>query len=438
MIPLATGLSRTTRLINQEFFEGAANEDAIAAGLAASTVRLIADEANTSSRAGQVALITTVQLVARMGIQIELAAPEIELIAEIPPLPPRSTLQAALIDLGEDLIPGVSIQAQQQHADLTFCFGDTPCSQSDAVHVTASELGCRITRDQAQSARIDADLPIGALAAAAAAAAIALDTARPNIERAASMARTRRARPSPGPPVELDLTRIFPEIDASLHSPSNIDLISGGAITNAFLATQLWLPHNPTSLRVFDDDSIEPHNLNRCLQFRGHDASQKRAKVDALAQSSTQALRVIGKPERFDKTNRDQILPFAEHVVVGVDDIPARWLIQEAQPANLYIGATTNNEAILTTHHPGQPCAACAHPDPLDLPDGQFIPTISFVSFWAGLLQSCALLAATALPLPACRTTIYPFGLGEQCWGNTTELPNGARCPLQCSASKSA
>lgn len=429
-----TALSRTTRLINEEFFDTAAGEDAIAAGLAATTARLIADETNMSSRAGQAALVTTVQLIARMGIQIELVVPEIELATEVPPLR-RRTLQAALLELGEDLIPGTSIRTQHERADVTFCFGDTPSSETEVVRVTASDLGCRLTRDQTRTTRIDCDVALGALAAAAAAAAIALDAALVNIERATNLKRSSRLRPSPGPPVELDLAQLFPEIDASIHDACEIDVISGGAVTNAFIATQLWLPHRHTTLRVLDNDTVEQHNLNRCLQLRASDAKHRHHKVDVLAQSSTASLHIVGVRERFTETNRELILPFAEYVVVGVDDIPARWRIQEAQPANLYIGATTNNEAILTTHHPGQPCAACAHPDP-NPSQGQFIPAISFVSFWAGLLQSCVLLAEAARPHPSRRITVYPFALGEPNWNNITKLPNGASCPLQCHASQ--
>ena len=213
-------------------------------------------------------------------------------------------------------------------------------------------------------------------------------------------------------------------------------MISAGAITNTFLSTQLWLPHGPTAMRVLDDDLVELDNLNRCLQFRASNAKQE--KIDVLAESSTPSLQITGIAERFTENNREHILPFAERVIVGVDDIPARWRIQEAQPQNLYIGATTNNEAILTTHHLGEPCAACAHPDPLALPDGQFIPTISFVSFWAGLLQTCALLEETGRQLPARRITVYPFALGERSWSSATELPEGARCPLYCQASQAS
>jgi hypothetical protein len=434
---LAQALSRTTRLINQEIFDGNADEEAIAAGLATTTIRLAADEANMSSHAGQAALITAVQLIARMGIQVELDTPEVDLITDLPPLR-RDTLQAALLDLGKDLLPGVNIRTgRRKHTDLTFCFGDTPTSGNNVVYVTASHLGCRLTQDRTQATRLASDVAIGALAAGAATAAIALEAAIPNIEQATKVACTRRARPSPGPPVELNLTQLFPQINPRLEHTGAIDVISGGAVANTFFATQLWLSHNQTAIRVLDDDLVELDNLNRCVQFRSSDAAQHQAKADALALSSTPSLCITGIRERFTEANRRQILPFAEHVIVGVDDIPARWRIQEAQPNNLYIGSTTNNEAILTTHHPGQPCAGCAHPDNAELENGQFIPTISFVSFWAGLLQTCALLQEVAHPLPARRITVYPFALGEPSWSNATNLPAGARCPLQCQASQS-
>lgn len=430
-------LSRTTRLINQEFFEGNANDKAISDGLASTTIRLIADEANMSSRAGQAGLITTVQLIARMGIQIELDAPDVDLLLDIPPLR-RSTLQAALLELGDDLIPDTSIRTARQHADLTFCFGDTPTDETDVVYVTAGKLSCHLTRDQAHATRIDSDMPIGAFVAGAAAAAIALDTARPNIERATKTSRPPRRYPSPGPPVQIDLAELFPQIASPPQLSRAIDVISGGAVANAFLATQLWLSHDLTTMRVLDNDTVEMDNLNRCTQFRRSDAKQHLAKIDALANPRTSGLQIDGIPERYTETNREQILPFAEHVVVGVDSIPARWRIQEAQPTNLYIGSTTNNEAILTTHHPGQPCAACAHPDE-DIPlDDDYIPTISFVSFWAGLLQTCAVLAEAVQPNPSRRITIYPFALGGQYWSSLTDLRSNDRCPLHCTVSTAA
>ena len=101
-------LARTTRLINHEFFDGNAEEAVVAAGLTATTVRLIADSRNMAGRGGQAALVTAFQLIARMGIRIDLIAPETELVAIVPPLR-QPTLRAALLDLSTDLIPNATL-----------------------------------------------------------------------------------------------------------------------------------------------------------------------------------------------------------------------------------------------------------------------------------------------------------------------------------------
>lgn len=422
-------LARTTRLINQEFFDGNAEEPAIAAGLTATTVRLIADSWNMAGRGGQAALVTSFQVVARMGIRIDLIAPETELVAVVPPLR-QPTLRAALADLREDLVPDYAPPEHGKQADATFVFGDSPCEESDAIGVTVGDLTCRLDRT-AEPARLSCDYPLGALAAAAAIGAIALHAALLQIELATGLARTNRPRPSPGPPVDVDLTHIFPTLSArSLDAP--VDAISAGAITNAFVACGLWLPENTSAMRVFDDDDVAIHNINRCLQFRASDTDQP--KVDVLHEASSSGLSIIGINARFDEANADDYRPLADRVVVGVDNIPARWWAQEEWPQNLYIGATTNTEAIATNHHPGGPCAGCAHPDSGPTPDE--IPTISFVSLWAGLLQLCALSTEGVEPSPARRVTVYPFALGGSSWGTVSELRPSANCAIACPASR--
>jgi ThiF family len=428
-------LSRTTRLINQAFFDACADESAITTGLLATTARLVADEANMSSRSGQAALVSAFQLIARMGIGIELIAPDIPLVAEIPPLT-QPTLRAALLDLGQDLIPGATLRENAEHADVTFVFGDSPCKDLDTIHVTATDFRCLLTRERG-TARLTQDSPIGALAAGAAAAAIALDTALTHIERATGTPRSTRPRPSPGPPVDIDLRELFPSLSVGGRPHlGEIDAISAGAITNALVSTLLWLPDTTADLRVLDDDSGELSNMNRNMQQRASDNGKP--KTEILTRSSTSRLRITGVNARFPETNREGILPLAERVAVGVDHIPARWWIQEEWPANLYIGATTNHEAIVTTHHPGEPCAGCAHPHPLPLAEGQFVPTISLVSFWAGLLQTCALIEEITQRRPARRITVYPHGLGERHWCRVVDLPTGAQCAIGCPASRAA
>lgn len=428
-------LSRTTRLINQAFFDSLAEESAIATGLLATTVRLVADETNMVSCGGQAALVSAFQLIARMGIGIELIAPNIPLVTEISPLS-RPTLRDALLDLGQDLIPGATLRETSEHANVTFIFGDTPCADPDAIYITAADLCCLLTRERANGAvRLTQDSPIAPLAAGAAAAAIALDIALAQIERVTGTPRSNRPQPSPGPPVNIDLAELFPSLSAGWTAPGEIDAISAGAITNALVSTLLWLPDTTAELRVLDDDRGELSNVNRNMQQRASDGGKPKTAI--LARSSTGGLTITGVNARFPETNREGILPLAKRVAVGVDHIPARWWVQEEWPANLYIGATTNYEAIVTTHHPGEPCAGCAHPHPL--PEGsedQFVPTISFVSFWAGLLQTCALLEEVAQRRPARRITVYPHGLGEKRWCRTSELPTGAQCAIGCPTSR--
>jgi hypothetical protein len=425
--------SRTARLINLVFFDGHADEAMITAGLHATRVRLIADANNLTSRAGQAALVTIFQLIARMGISIELLAADVPLVAIVQPLR-RPTITAALLDLGADLIPGATVTTIAERAHVTFAIGDT-AAPPGAIVLEADELTCALTTVGAtKPLPITAAIPLGAMAGAAAAAAIALEHALPHIEATTGCRLSSRPRPPAGPPVQINLRDLFPQLELDMHQLGRIDAISGGAITNSFLQTLLWLADIDADIRVIERERADLTNLNRYNQLRGSD--DDRRKIDVIAEGSTDNITITGVPMLFTEETRDAIVPLAERVVVGVDNIPARWWVQQEQPARLYVGATDNHSAVLSTHQPGQPCAGCAHPDPLPpLLEGDFIPTISIISFWAGFLQTLALLSK---PSAAQRITIYPFALGGQSWTHTSQLPHGARCPINCSASRSA
>jgi hypothetical protein len=429
-------LSRTTRLINRVFFDGEAEEDAIARGLAATTVRLLADAESMSDACGQAALIGAFQLIARMGIGIELAVADVPVINAVAPLRQR-TLRAALLELGEHLIPETTLRTERGAAAVTFVFGTTSCVEQGAIHVYAGDFDCHLSSDRPNRFP-SATGPLGGLAAAGAAAAIALEHAIPEIERATSIARSRRPRPSPGPPVHIDLRELFPVLERSAVAKGQdraaigaFDAVSGGAIANALVATLLQLPNIGGHMRVIESEPADLSNVNRYLQLRG---DEERAKIDVLRDSSTPSLRITGVPQRFTEETREQLRPLREPVFVGVDDIPSRWRIQEEWPASLIVGATNDHEAVATSHHPGDPCVGCAHPDPLP-PSGEFIPTISFVSFWAGLLQACALLTELAEEPTARRYTVFPFALGGSHWYDVAELVPNKRCPVGCARS---
>lgn len=423
-------LSRTTRLINQEYFDGEADEEAITKGLLATTVRLVGDEANLTNRGGQAAFVTAFQLIARMGIGIELTVPEVELVAGIAPLR-GGGLRAALLELGADLIPGAVVREGRGSVDLTFVFGDARCSEDEAVYINVGNLECRLTKEKGERERLRADYPLGGLAAGAAAAAIALDAGLPRIAQAAGRDLSSRRRPSTGPPVEVDLGLLFPTVRPGVVELGRIDAISGGAVTNALVAVLEWLPGLVADMRILDDDVVDLSNLNRCPQFRRSDVGD--AKTAVLSKAGGGLFAVTGVEARLSEESRSEILPLAGRVAVGVDNSSSRWFVQQQWPDHLYVGATNNREAVLTTHHPGEPCAGCAHPDPVE--PGEMVPTISFVSFWAGLLQACALLAEADTAQAARRVVVYPFGLGEKLWSMASALPRGARCAIGCPAS---
>ena len=420
--------SRTARLINQVFFDGAADERKIVDGLYATRIRLVADLPNATSRAAQAAIVTTFQLTARMGMVVELDIPDVPLVASVPPLR-RSTVRAALLDLGGDLLPDATVTGQLSGADVTFVFGSTP-SNADAIRIELDGFSCALTRNTA-GATIDEECPLGGMAAGAAAAAIALEAGLPRIANATDCALSTRPRPSAGPPVRIDLTELFPGLSAAEPQLDRLDIISGGAITNAFLQALLWIEGTRANVRVIERERGDHTNLNRYSQLRASDDGT--LKIDVLAAASRDGIVINGVEALFDRTTRNALVPLAPVVAVGVDNVRARWWVQEEWPELLVIGATDNTSAVLTTHRPDQPCSGCAHPDPLPpLADGDFIPTVSVVSFWGGFMQALALMSAAR---PARRVTVYPFALGGGHWWHAAELPEGARCAINCPAS---
>lgn len=421
-------LARTTLLLNQEWFSGQADEDAIADALLQSTVRLIADENSQSCRAGQSALITAFVLISRLGIGIELDAPNLPLIDTVAPLRKRCLVDA-LIDIGGDLVPGAHVRTTAAEVDDTFAFGAEAADYPGAVRVTATNCRARLERT-ASSTPCEGDMPFGGLAAGAAAAAIALQAARPRIENAAGVS-ARTPRPSPGPPVRIDLAELFPQLAGRPQADiGRLDAISGGAITHALVYCLLRIPTLRARLRVIEKQDAELTNLNRYSLLRACD--EHTDKVQLLERASTQRIQITGITALYTQHTRAAVLPLADRVLVGVDDIEARWWVQEAQPAWLAIGATSNHMAQLSTHLSWSPCAACLHPV-AQVP--ATIPTISFVSFWAGLIQACALVSGYREPR---NISIYPFALGGPSW--LVSVPPLARrgCRLRCHASRRA
>lgn len=414
-------LRRTTALVNQELFAGKADQGHISDGLISGKARLRADRAALESRGGQSALITAFMLIARLGMKIDLDLPAVPVIDQVAPLR-RTLLPDALLDLGGDLIRRQTA-ADGDLPDVEFAIG-TPSSSEIGVSVDdfSFSVGPRTCGTSCKGV-----LPLGGLAAGATIAAIAFDAVIPKIEAATGLA-AHQPRPLTGPPAALDLRDLFPGLSSNLALPlGSVDVISGGAITNALVYCFLRLPGLDATLRIIDSDPAEISNLNRYALLRTSQLGH--SKVKLLEGAAAEGLTIEGIDSLFKPETREALEPLADRVVVGADDVEARWWAQQSEPAFLVVGATSNHLVQLTTHLPGTPCAGCLHPVPLP---PQEIPTISFVSFWAGLLQACALLASKPTPL---NVSVHPFALGGTVPVISTTPRAATACPVGCPAS---
>jgi hypothetical protein len=163
------------------------------------------------------------------------------------------------------------------------------------------------------------------------------------------------------------------------------DCVSGGAITQSALYVLSHLPGVRGQARVIEPDFADLSNLNRyMLLLRSHLGAQKAKDLEEMCAGTGLAIEPI--PRRYEAKEVDAI-KLREVALVGADDIPSRWLVQRAKPVWLGVGATTHWSAMASFHAPDAGgCAQCLHPDD-DLTDAP-IPTVAFVSFWAGLLTA--------------------------------------------------
>jgi hypothetical protein len=433
-------LARTAQLVADDVF-GTSTADhadvavAIVEGLQGTTVRLVADEANLASASGQTALMTTFGQLAMLGLAIELVMPEVELVSPQPPL--RMTgLRAALLDYGNDLIPHARIGTELNDSALTIVFGSTPYRDPEALRVTGDPWRCTLARNGASPATLwMGTWPIGALAAGPVVAAEGLRAALPSISKGLDLPlpSEQRFRIDLDRAVHLDLSA-----DINIKAPIDIgpiDFISGGALTFSALFCLTRVPRIRGNSRVIEPESLDITNLNRYALARRSDVL--RSKSEILRAAASADMTVTGVSARFDREHEATIGPLRDRVLVGVDDIPSRWAVQAVKPRWLCVAGTSHFFGMVTTHGPGTACAGCAHPrdEPLDGP----IPTVSFVSFFTGLLQARALLLnAIGQERPGSILQAWPFGLygdHELLSGN---LAPRRDCPIDCARSRSA
>ncbi len=426
-------LSRTSRLINTQFFGGLADERALSDALPTLTARIECDEANAATASGQNLIVTLALLLARAGISIELAIPDTKLVTPQPPLA-GDRLRTALMDSEAELVPGVRIGPDLGPPFVSFVIGDTAhAGPPDALRLCGDDWSLQISLAAAgRGSRWTGRLPFGALACAATAAAEALRAALPLLSVAVSTELVADAhRLAIGQPLALDLSEFFPTLRSELGF-GDVDAVSGGAITNAALYVLKRTPGVHGKVRVIEAEALDLSNLNRyLLALRRHVGT---AKTEILESYAGDGIQVTGVPLRLEERTIHEIGPLADRVLVGVDHIPSRWLIQREAPEWVGVGSTQSLDVLVSSHANGEACAGCLHARDID--NHAVVPTISFVSFWAGLLLALELLSE--VPVQTSRPQAlfaWPFGYNGP---HLMRLPVAAQpaCPVGCEASR--
>jgi hypothetical protein len=423
---LHEALDRTALLLRLDAFPGlGADRDAeLVDVLRSFGVRIVADRANLASPNGQTALVTLVCQCAMLGLRIDLDVPDARQLVPQPPLDANLPLASALAAWTNALFPGCLSRVAAPL--LTFAIGDTATIRATepAVHVTGAEDVAALAGDRTGATRWHGVGPWGPIGAGAAAAAEAMRAAIPTL--AAELDQ----------PLPHDITwkpRPFTPLRRPLPGPNGrpvgpVDLVSAGAITHATLYTLLRVPGFAAELRTIDPDILARSNTNRYPLARADDLELP--KVDQLADFATDAVRIRGVRRRLDEDTLAVFGDLAPRVLVGVDDIPTRWLVQQQKPAWVGVGATSHAFVVVSDHLPGHPCAGCVHP----LDDGnqlEEIPTIGFVSLWAGLLLAATLLAPDAATRPGTRRIeAHPMGLYGPDGVKLLPQVHNARCPV--------
>jgi hypothetical protein len=425
---LRQALDRTLRLMWDEL-DAATPADTLISALTGTEVAIVADVANLVTHSAQTAYVTAALLTARSGHRVHLLAPDVPLIGAQPPLPARRMI-TGLLATGGDLLPGIAFSDTMPAGavDLVVTLGDTktPLRGREMISLNAGDWDGALVSPRNATRWRAGEWPLGGMAAGAMAATEAFKIAMRKLERHARNPAMMMEMFAPSNDVEFALAPAGTPITGAL---GEFDCVSGGAITQSALYALTRLPGVRGHARVIEPDFADISNLNRyMLLLHSHLGAQKAKDLEEMCAGT--GLRIEPVPKRYE-ANEVEAIRLRAIALVGVDDIPSRWLVQRAKPTWLGVGATTHWSAMASFHAPGVGgCAECLHPDD-DLTDAP-IPTVAFVSFWAGLLTAAYFLRSRAGVLSAApldqQVYLTPCRPESPIWAIVPERANCSTC----------
>ena len=430
---LATALERTTLLCRDFLSPQEVADDELAETLGGVRVIIVSDERNLATAAGQTALVSLVCQLMGYGARLELAIPNHPIVGYQPPLR-GDRIRDAVEDLMRDHIPALKLR-ECIVVETSLVLGNSPVRSTSGPtwRVGGTAWAGQLAPRNASTRDWNSDIPFGALLAATAAAAEPFKAALRHLMAKRNVQRN-YVELLPARHVNVGFA-VPPE--PRYNCKQRIDIISGGAITNALLFALLRMPSLQALVRVFEPETFELTNLNRYALARLSDVGL--SKLAVLQAWECDALRIIGVPRRYAEgelePNERSLAPY---VVVGADHIPTRWFAQQQRPEWLAVGATSHFLAMSSEHAKGEPCAGCVHPadDAVEAP----IATVSFVSFAAGITLAARVVAlASGARYSRGRQVleVHPLRLDGPYGLRWYQPPLSRNCPVGCQATLS-
>jgi hypothetical protein len=424
-------LNRTI-LLCRDYVADALSDEEICQCLQSVRVLCVSDKHSLSSHSGLTALVTLVSLLSRMGMQVGLTIPDVVMLSKQPPLA-GSHLRTALIASSESLITGATVcDGSDMKPDLVFVLGDAEidAGQRPFWRLTGSAWEGSLAMDKSAVARVwSAAWPVGAMVSATLAANEAFKFAMRRLPLRNESDRIFFEQsilcgwdfgPAPAPSTELDL--------------GEIDVVSAGAICQAALYALMRFPNLRMRGRLFDDDVTGSTNLNRNMMTLATDVGRSKVQVVVRHCDGT-GLRLVPISRRF--VGKDCEGGLARRVMVGVDDIPSRWEVQRQVRGWVGVSGTSHFNISSSAHSPGAPCSGCLHP--VDDSGTNFIPTISFISFWAGLAMAVRLVREVlgiAYPPERQHLWLSPLRMDSPHAAMWSPVAPREDCPVNCSAAR--
>lgn len=314
------GLTRTI-LLSRDYVSDHLTDDEICLNLQSVRVLCVSDLQNLSSYSGQTALVTLVSLLGRMGMQVGLCIPEVEMLGPQPPLT-VGPLRAMLMTLSENVIAGAFVRRNLGfQPDIVFVLGDT--------EFDSQELFWRLSGDDWAGSLKTGKIRTGSHAWRSTWTAGSMISAALAANEAFKFAVRRLELRDPKSQIFFEASRTssfdFGKIAWSEGAIDlgRIDVISAGAISQSALYALLRFPVVRMSGRIFDDDITAPSNLNRNMLTLADDIGA--TKVQLIADACAPRFQLQPIKALFPDAGSGEL---ASQVVIGVDDIPSRWAVQ--------------------------------------------------------------------------------------------------------------